>query len=109
MSSIVLSTTARVGRSLDPVAQVPGAMRAAAGRRLAGEVRKLEALGVPVVAIEPGAADLVAMGHNLMARGRRAAVTEQAYRSVARSPRRRTLPDLGAGPGTARASLRRAA
>lgn len=104
-----MSTSARVPRSLNPVAQVSGAMRAAASRRLASETRKLEAAGVRVVTIEPGAADLAVMGHNLMARGRRAEVTEQAYRSVARSLRRRTLPDFGVGPEKTRAPLRRVA
>jgi hypothetical protein len=49
------------------------------------------------------------MGHNLMSRGRRAEVTEQAYRSVARSLRRRSLPDFGTQPKKQRAPLRRAA
>jgi NTE family protein len=100
---------ARVPRSLNPVAQVSGAMRAAASRRLASETRKLEASGVRVVTIEPSAADLAAMGHNLMARGRRAELPDQAYRSVARSLRRRTLPDFGAGVEKTRAPLRRVA
>jgi len=44
-----------------------------------------------------------------MSRGRRAEVTEQAYRSAARSLRRRALPDLAAVPEKRRAPLRRVA
>ena len=62
-----------------------------------------------VVTIEPSAADLQVMGHNLMSRARRAEITEQAYRSVARSLRRRSLPDFDARPAKRRAPLRRAA
>jgi NTE family protein len=92
-----------------PIGQVAGAIRGAAHRRLEAESRKLRAAGIEVVTIEPSAADLAVMGHNLMSRGRRAEVTEQAYRSVSRSLRRRSLPDFHAKPKKQRAALRRVA
>jgi len=92
-----------------PIGQVAGAVRGAAHRRLEAEARKLRAAGVEVVTIEPTAADLAVMGHNLMSRGRRAEVTEQAYTTVARSLRRRALPDFAAAPAKRRAPLRRVA
>jgi NTE family protein len=101
------SSAARGARG--PVGQVAGAVRAAAHRRLQSEARKLRAAGIEVVTIEPSAADLAVMGHNLMSRGRRAEVTEQAYRSVARSLHRRSLPDFQAAPKKRRAPLRRVA
>ena len=103
------SSTARGPRSLSPFGPVMGAVRAAAHRRLEVEARKLRAAGIEVVMIEPSAADLEVMGHNLMSRRRRAQIAEQAYRSVARSLRRRSLPDFDATPETRRAPLRRVA
>jgi NTE family protein len=101
------SSTARGGRG--PLGQVAGAVRGAAHRRLESESRKLRAAGIEVVTIEPSAADLAVMGHNLMSRRRRAEITEQAYRSVARSLRRRSLPDFAGEPKKQRAPLRRVA
>jgi NTE family protein len=100
--AIVLNPTssrATTHRSRNPatmaVDALNGAVRGASARRLDGEVRKLRATGVEVVVIEPSAADLPVMGHNPMSRSFRAEITEQAYRSVSRSLRRRTtLPDL---------------
>src|SRR3954471_7827936 len=82
-----------------PVNRVAGAMRAAAGRRLGHEVRKLREEGTEVVVLQPTADDLEIMGANLMARGRRAEVMEMARRSTAlelRSMRGR-LPRLTSG------------
>ena len=67
-----------------PMGVLAGAMRTASGKRLGHEVRKLRAQGTKVVVIQPTAEDLAAMGHNLMARDRRASVTEQAARSTSR-------------------------
>jgi NTE family protein len=100
--AIVLNPTssrATTHRSRNPatmaVDALNGAVRGASARRLDGEVRKLRATGVEVVVIEPSAADLPVMGHNPMSRSFRAEITEQAYRSVSRSLRRRTtVPDL---------------
>jgi NTE family protein len=110
--AIVLNPTssrANPRRTLNPAAMafgaLNGAVRGASARRLDGEVRKLRAAGVEVVVIEPSAADLALMGHNPMSRRRRAEITEQAYRSVSRSLRRRTtLPDLRSGAGRSAAS-----
>jgi NTE family protein len=92
-----------------PVGQVAGAIRASAHKRLESEARKLRSAGIAVVTLEPSAADLAVMGHNLMSRGRRAEVAEQAYRSVSRSLRRRSLPDFACAPKKQRAPLRRVA
>ncbi len=97
------------GRLLHPTGALAAAMRVASGRRLAGEVRKLEAAGIETLVVEPGAADLEVMGHNLMSRRRRVEVTEQACRSVSRALRGgRALAGL-LGPRAGRAPLRRVA
>jgi NTE family protein len=108
------SSRASAPRSLNPAAvaagMLNGAVRGAAARRLDGEVRKLRASGVDVVVVEPSAADLPVMGHNPMSRRFRAEITEQAYRSVSRSLRRRTtLPDLRAAQRPAAGRAKRAA
>jgi len=103
------SSTARGPRTRSPFGQLAAAWRGAAHRRLESETRKLRAAGIETVTIEPSAADLQVMGHNLMSRRRRAEITEQAYRSVARSLRRRSLPDFDARPTKRRAPLRRVA
>src|SRR4051794_40469963 len=58
-------------------------MRAAVGRRLGHEVRKVRAEGMRVLIVQPGAEDIDLMGLNLMSRDRRLEVIEQARRSVA--------------------------
>jgi NTE family protein len=103
------SSAARGPRTLDPFSQLAGAWRAAAHRRLLAEARKVRAAGIEVLAIEPSAADLQVTGRNLMSRRRRAEITERAYRSVARSLCRRSLPNFDAKPTKRRAPLRRAA
>jgi NTE family protein len=67
-----------------PAGKLAGAMRGLAGRRLTREVRKLREEGKQVLVLQPTAEDLAVMGSNLMARGRRAEVTEQATISVGR-------------------------
>jgi NTE family protein len=99
------SSVARGSRTLSPFGQVAAQVRGSAHKRLESEARKLRAAGVEVVLVEPSAADLAVMGHNPMSRARRADITEQAYRSVARSLRRRVLPDFAARS----ARMRRAA
>ena len=59
-------------------------MRAAAGRRLAHEARKLRSEGTDVLVLQPGRDDCALMGLNLMSGARRVQVMEQARKSVAR-------------------------
>jgi NTE family protein len=59
-------------------------MRAAAGRRLGHEARKLRAEGTDVLVLEPGPDDCALMGLNLMSGSRRIQVMEQARNSTAR-------------------------
>ncbi|HEX5898585.1 MAG TPA: patatin-like phospholipase family protein [Solirubrobacteraceae bacterium] len=59
-------------------------MRAAAGRRLAHEARKLRAEGTHVLILQPGRDDCALMGLNLMSGSRRVQVMEQARKSIAR-------------------------
>src|SRR3954447_18958046 len=92
-----------------PVNRVAGAMRAAAGRRLGHEVRKLREEGTEVLVLQPTADDLDVMGANLMSRNRRAEVMEMARRSTAlelRSMRGR-LPKLAGGRGKRAVARRR--
>jgi NTE family protein len=67
-----------------PAGRLAAAMRGSAGRRLGHEVRKLREQGTEVLVLQPTADDLAVMGNNLMARGRRAEVTERATRSISR-------------------------
>ncbi|HEU4658548.1 MAG TPA: patatin-like phospholipase family protein [Capillimicrobium sp.] len=85
-------------RALTPSQRLAAAMRGWSGRRLEHEVGKLEAAGTQVIVLTPTAEDLAVMGTNLMSRKRRAEVTEQAERSMARELRRRRgdLPNLTA-------------
>src|SRR5205823_3480508 len=59
------------------------ASRAANGRRLGHEARKLRRFGTKVVLIQPTAEDLAVMGRNLMSPERRQLVIETAARTVA--------------------------
>jgi hypothetical protein len=59
-------------------------MRAAAGRRLSHEARKLRSEGTDVLVLQPGRDDCALMGLNLMSGSRRVQVMEQARKSVAR-------------------------
>jgi NTE family protein len=91
-------------------------MRAAAGRRLAHEARKLRAEGTSVLILQPGRDDCALMGLNLMSGSRRVQVMEQARKSIARElhrlrgsellPSRRTRRRADAvAPGRRAASL----
>jgi NTE family protein len=59
-------------------------MRAAAGRRLGHEARKLRDEGTDVLILQPGREDCALMGLNLMSSSRRVQVMEQARKSTAR-------------------------
>jgi NTE family protein len=59
-------------------------VRAAAGRRLGHEARKLRAEGTDVLILQPGRDDCALMGVNLMSGSRRVQVMEQARKSTAR-------------------------
>jgi NTE family protein len=69
-------------------------MRAAAGRRLGHEARKLRAEGTEVLILQPGREDCALMGLNLMSGSRRIQVMEQARKSVARELHRLRGSDL---------------
>jgi NTE family protein len=80
----------------NPALRLAAALRSSARRRLEHEVGKLRAQGTEVLVLQPTADDLSVMGANLMARGRRVEVMEQARSSTARQLRatRRALPPL---------------
>ena len=63
-------------------------LRAASGRRVNHEARKLREAGTRVLILHPGAEDCSLMGLNLMRGDRRVEVTDQARRSVAQDLRR---------------------
>jgi NTE family protein len=98
-----------------PADRFAALMRAAAGRRLGHEAKKLRAEGTEVLVLQPGRDDCALMGLNLMSSARRVEVMEQARKSVARELRRlrgsRLLPGRGArrGRGRAGATAKRAA
>jgi len=71
-----------------PADRMAAIMRAAAGRRLGHEARKLRAGGTRVLILQPSEQDVSLMGFNLMSGGRRLEVMEQARRSVANELRR---------------------
>jgi NTE family protein len=80
------------GSATDRLAAV---LRAANGRRVGHEARKLRESGTRVLLLHPGAEDCSLMGLNLMRGERRVEVTEQARHSVVRELRRlRTRPEL---------------
>lgn len=94
--------------------RVAAAVRAATGRRLGHEARKLRAEGTEVALLQPTAEDLEAMGLNLMDRGRRSAVLEQARENArteitALRASGATLPGRRRGRVTALRERRRAA
>jgi len=66
----------------NPLEWVAGYTRAASGRRLGSEARKLRAAGTEVVLIQPALEDLAAMGPNLMSREPRERVMRLARRTV---------------------------
>jgi NTE family protein len=69
-------------------------VRAASGRRLGREARRLRDLGVRLLLIQPQADDLDAMGINLMDPTRRADVLETAVRTVAERLREADASDV---------------
>jgi len=78
-----------------PADRMAAIMRAAAGRRLGHEARKLREAGTRVLILQPGEHDVPLMGFNLMSGARRLEVMEQARRSVAtelRAVRSRRAP-----------------
>jgi NTE family protein len=66
----------------DPRDWLGALSRGANTRRLAHEARKVRRFGTEVVTIQPTAADLMAMGRNMMSVGRRRQVIETAERTV---------------------------
>src|SRR3954447_9940870 len=68
--------------SREPGRGALGRYRAAAGRRLGREARKVREAGTEVVLIQPTAEDLAVMGPNPMARRHRHAVIETAIRTT---------------------------
>jgi NTE family protein len=77
-----LSTRQRVG-GFHPLDRLGDASRAANGRRLGHEAKKVRRYGTDVVLIQPTGADLEVMGRNLMSPERRQLVIETAARTVA--------------------------
>jgi NTE family protein len=65
-----------------PADRMAAVMRAAAGRRLGHEARKLRETGKQVLILQPNERDASLMGFNLMSGARRLEVMEQARRSV---------------------------
>ena len=106
-----MTSLAKAGTFFHPAHRVAGAMRAASGRRLGHELRKLRASGTEVICLQPSAEDLKVMGTNLMARGRRIEVMEQATMSVAQELRagRGELPPLRSTKPRVAAPVRKAA
>jgi NTE family protein len=72
-----ISTLADVAAA-GPAGRVAAAVRAATGRRLGHEARKLREEGTEVLLLQPTSEDVATMGINLMDRGRRVSVLEQA-------------------------------
>ncbi len=68
--------------SAGPAARVAAAIRAATGRRLGHEARKLRGGGTEVLLLQPTREDIDVMGFNLMDRGRRATVLDQARQTT---------------------------
>ena len=95
-------------RAINPRDAFNLAFQRASGRRLGSEAKKLRAAGTEVVLVQPLAADLKAMGPNLMSSQNRNPVIEVARRTVAEQlsePRNRELTaDLP--PGDPRAIRR---
>ena len=79
-------------------------MRAAAGRRLAHEARKLRGEGTEVLILQPGRDDCALMGLNLMSGSRRVQVMEQARKSIARELHRLRGSGLLPSRGSRRAA-----
>jgi NTE family protein len=85
-----------------PADRFAGLMRAAVGRRLGHEARKLREEGTEVLILQPGRDDCALMGLNLMSGARRVQVIEQARKSTARELRRLRGTQLLPAPATRR-------
>ncbi|HVE92980.1 MAG TPA: patatin-like phospholipase family protein [Actinomycetota bacterium] len=81
---IVLNPTSSLnpGPPTTVLERVERRVRAASGRRLSREARKVEESGARVLLVQPGAEDLAAMGINLMNPSRRTIVLETALRTT---------------------------
>jgi NTE family protein len=95
-----------------PADRFAALMRAAAGRRLGHEARKLRADGTDVLILQPSRDDCTLMGLNLMSSARRVEVMETARKSVARELHRlrgsRLLPSRSRRRRTAAVTKRAA-
>jgi len=87
-----------------PGDRVGALMRAAAGRRLGREARKLRDAGTKVLMLQPGVNDVKVMGFNVMSGKRRIQVTQTATRSTALALRRLRLVDPSVLPRRTRRS-----
>jgi NTE family protein len=96
-----MSSVAPVGGG-SPADRFAGLMRAAAGRRLGHEARKLREDGAEVLILQPGRDDCALMGLNLMSGSRRVHVMEQARKSTARELHRLRGTHLLPSRGTRR-------
>jgi NTE family protein len=76
-----------------PGDRVAALMRAAAGRRLGREARKLRDSGTKVLMLQPGADDVKVMGFNMMSGKRRVQVAQTAVKSTALALRRLRISD----------------
>ncbi len=96
-------------RAWNPAERVAGLMRTQSGRRLGWEARRLRAAGANVVLVQPTAADLAAMGPNLMSRRNRNPVIETAVRTVTAQLRAPEVAELLAAlpPAADRARIER--
>lgn len=72
-------------KGVNPLDRVMGLNRAASGRRLGSEARRVRSGGTEVVLIQPGSEDLAVIGRNLMSGRRRNEIIDTASRTVARS------------------------
>ncbi|HET6505842.1 MAG TPA: patatin-like phospholipase family protein [Baekduia sp.] len=89
-----------------PAERVGGLVRGLSGRRLGREARKLRAEGTELLLVQPSEEDVVGMGLNLMARGRRVEVMERARKTTALALRElrgsgRLMPERNRRRGTA--------
>jgi NTE family protein len=90
----------------DPAARVAAAVRAATGRRLGHEARKLREAGTEVLLLQPTKSDLDVMGINLMARDRSLQVLRRA-RVTTRDQLREMRASGQTLPGSSRRAGRR--
>ncbi len=70
---------------VNPLDRVMGLNRAASGRRLGHEAKRVRAGGTEVVLIQPTSEDLAVIGRNMMSGKRRNEVIDTARRTVARA------------------------